>query len=49
MSSDHGYEHETTEVSPAGDADQREDAKGALIVITCLVAIIAHYVSGWSF
>jgi hypothetical protein len=45
--SDHG--HHTPEPTPANDEDQRADARGALIVITCLLLMFVHFASGWTF
>jgi len=44
---DHG--HHTPETSPANDADQRADARGVLIIFTCIILMAVHFVSGWSF
>lgn len=45
--SDHG--HHAPETTPANDADQAADARGALIVFVCLVLMAVHFVSGWTF
>lgn len=51
--SDHGHHsaHSNSHVAdtPVNDDDQREDARGALIVFVCLVAFAVHFVSGWTF
>lgn len=48
--SDHSHSHQ--EHAPqveANDEDQRVDAKAALVVFVCLVAMAVYYVSGWTF
>ncbi|MCP5180298.1 MAG: hypothetical protein H6993_14450 [Pseudomonadales bacterium] len=44
-------EHHAPESSstPANDDDARLDARVALIVFACLLAMIVHGVSGWTF
>ena len=47
--SDHGHTHSQPPAADANDDDQRADARGALIVFVCLVAMAVHFVSGWTF
>ncbi len=48
--SDHGHSHQPPNPEiEADDEDQREDARGALIVFVCLVVMAVYYISGWTF
>ena len=47
--SDHGHHPAPEHGAPANDEDQRQDARGAIIVFACLVAMAIHFVSGWTF
>ena len=44
----HSHQHHTPDVEE-NDDDQKADAKGALVVFVCLVAMAVHFVSGWTF
>lgn len=52
--SDHGHSHphqhdQHTPDKEVNDDDQRVDAKAALVIFVCLVAMAVHFVSGWTF